>query len=467
MPQMSFGMILRDARERKGYDLAEAARRLRIRPDILLAIEENDFSRMPPRGYTRNMVNAYARLVGLNPTELTRMYLDEAYAFQVGRARNESRATSQFDMGAASRTSRLARRKEQVHTDQTERAPRQNAFGRMMYDDRRDYDKDYDRSSYQGRLYSSERTHQSRHTALPTSQYTNFYAGPKVPSMLQSKLPIFIACGVIALLLIVVLFLVFGSHGGNDADAPKVPVVGIDDTTGGGEGSDDTQTPVTPTEVAPTSVQVTYSVASGVEAYVVITNNGEITDQMLSGPSEQTVDVNGTWSLATYVTDGVTVTMDGKPLSFDTQDANGIPMCVVDFDAYLESWYQEHPNVERPKDSANTTNTNQNASDTTQNAGTNNADVNNSAAPQADAQPVAENTQAANVGTYGGYSDGNYDANAYSYDGYDNVAADNGANGNNGYVDGGYTEPYAYDNGTTDYNDASTVNGYIDDTAQV
>ena len=94
MAQVSFGTILREARERKGLDLSAAARKLRIRPDILRAIEENDFSRMPPRGYARNMVNAYARLVGLNPTEMTRMYLDEAYAYQVGRARTDAPASS-------------------------------------------------------------------------------------------------------------------------------------------------------------------------------------------------------------------------------------------------------------------------------------------------------------------------------------------------------------------------------------
>lgn len=43
------------ARERKGLDLSTAARKLRIRPDILRAIEEGDFARMPPRGYTSNM----------------------------------------------------------------------------------------------------------------------------------------------------------------------------------------------------------------------------------------------------------------------------------------------------------------------------------------------------------------------------------------------------------------------------
>ncbi|MFR5091773.1 MAG: hypothetical protein ACLTDR_06935 [Adlercreutzia equolifaciens] len=40
---------------------------------------------MPPRGYTSNMVGAYARLVGLNPTEVTRAYREEVYQFETGR----------------------------------------------------------------------------------------------------------------------------------------------------------------------------------------------------------------------------------------------------------------------------------------------------------------------------------------------------------------------------------------------
>ena len=83
--QNSFGDMLRMGRERKGLDLSAAARKLRIRPDILRAIEEGDFARMPPRGYTSNMVGAYARLVGLNPTEVTRAYRDEAHQFETGR----------------------------------------------------------------------------------------------------------------------------------------------------------------------------------------------------------------------------------------------------------------------------------------------------------------------------------------------------------------------------------------------
>ena len=91
--QTSFGEALAHARERKGLDLSTAARKLRIRPDILRAIEEGDFARMPPRGYTSNMVGAYARLVGLNPTEVTRAYREEVYQFETGR-RPASRRTS-------------------------------------------------------------------------------------------------------------------------------------------------------------------------------------------------------------------------------------------------------------------------------------------------------------------------------------------------------------------------------------
>ena len=87
MSDMSFGEILRQTRERKGLDLYATARRLRIRPDILRAIEEGNFAAMPPRGYTRNMVNGYARYLGLNPTDITGMYIDELYTSRVSPVR--------------------------------------------------------------------------------------------------------------------------------------------------------------------------------------------------------------------------------------------------------------------------------------------------------------------------------------------------------------------------------------------
>lgn len=83
----SYGEMLREARLRRGMDLPSVARRLRVRADILAAIEDADFAALPPSGYTRNMINAYARLVGEDPRELSSRYLDELHLFETGRMR--------------------------------------------------------------------------------------------------------------------------------------------------------------------------------------------------------------------------------------------------------------------------------------------------------------------------------------------------------------------------------------------
>ena len=53
MPLITSGSVLRETRERKNYDLNTVARRLRIRPDILRAIEASDFAAMPPQAQAR------------------------------------------------------------------------------------------------------------------------------------------------------------------------------------------------------------------------------------------------------------------------------------------------------------------------------------------------------------------------------------------------------------------------------
>lgn len=79
----TFGGILRQVREENGYSLDGVAERLRLRTDILRAIEDCDFSRMPPRAYTKNMVGAYARLLGLDGAALIEMYLQQLDDFEL------------------------------------------------------------------------------------------------------------------------------------------------------------------------------------------------------------------------------------------------------------------------------------------------------------------------------------------------------------------------------------------------
>ena len=130
MNESNFGDILREARERSGEDLMSVARKLRIRPDILECIEAGDLSNMPPRGYSRNMINAYARYLGLNATKLVDQYLSQQYQEQVERARKNIRPTG-FDMPSGRRHHGL---REEIHADERSRA-RAAAADRVSKDD--------------------------------------------------------------------------------------------------------------------------------------------------------------------------------------------------------------------------------------------------------------------------------------------------------------------------------------------
>ena len=83
-----FGSKLREARTKAGMTLDEAGRRLRIEPKILDAIESADFEHMPPKYVTRSMVNAYAQMMGLNATAMTREFLDAELQYRLSSSGN-------------------------------------------------------------------------------------------------------------------------------------------------------------------------------------------------------------------------------------------------------------------------------------------------------------------------------------------------------------------------------------------
>src|SRR5262245_33125554 len=65
---MDLGSDLRQARERAGLSLPELSARTRIPLRSLLAIEENDFDKIPPGIFLRSFIRTYAREVGVDPT---------------------------------------------------------------------------------------------------------------------------------------------------------------------------------------------------------------------------------------------------------------------------------------------------------------------------------------------------------------------------------------------------------------
>ena len=161
---------------------------------------------------------------------------------------------------------------------------------------------------------------------------------------MQSRLPFVIAGVIILVLLIVILVLVFGPKDSqNQQDVTTVPITGLDDTTKTGEEGEGGEEQAQQTITAPTSVTVEYRVSSSADAYVEISvDGGAAAPTYLSAGTVETVDVAGTWSLSTWTTDLVQVTVDGEVVEF-TQDGTNIPTCTVDFNAYLDQWITEHP----------------------------------------------------------------------------------------------------------------------------
>ena len=325
--QSSFGDTLRQARERKGLDLATAARKLRIRPDILRAIEDGDFARMPPRGYTSNMVGAYARLVGLNPTEVTRAYRDEAYQFETGRRPMGSRPERGHGDGRGSMAGEGRR-----------------AGGRMGQ--RETYAGVAPRSQHSGR--TGERR---RRAAAPQPGYTNLVQGRQAPGIAAnfgSMLPLIGVGAVILILLIVVLFFAFGNGKGAPADdAPSIPISGMPNPAGtdtgasDGAGQDAAAPAVQP--VAPTAAKFTYKVADGKEVYIEVKVDGKTKEAAnVTGPKEMSYDVTDElkFTLSGDPAD-VTLAVDGKTVE-PTEAKSGVYVYKMTFAEFLEDWKREN-----------------------------------------------------------------------------------------------------------------------------
>ena len=67
LDKATFGPVLRAARERRGISLHALADDTKVSVDLWKDLEDNDFSRWPPRIYARTYLREYALKVGLDP----------------------------------------------------------------------------------------------------------------------------------------------------------------------------------------------------------------------------------------------------------------------------------------------------------------------------------------------------------------------------------------------------------------
>jgi hypothetical protein len=85
-PAPRVGEMLQLARERKGVDLFRAERDTKIRLKYLAALEDSEYTALPPLVYTKGFLRNYAIYLGLDPEEILTRWRDET---QVGRKHQE------------------------------------------------------------------------------------------------------------------------------------------------------------------------------------------------------------------------------------------------------------------------------------------------------------------------------------------------------------------------------------------
>jgi cytoskeletal protein RodZ len=73
-PVQGLGEMLREARERKGVTLTEAQQATKIRYAFLQALENEDFSALPPKVYVRGFIKNYAAFLSLDATSAVQQY---------------------------------------------------------------------------------------------------------------------------------------------------------------------------------------------------------------------------------------------------------------------------------------------------------------------------------------------------------------------------------------------------------
>lgn len=361
MNHISFGSVLREARISKGYELTTVSRRLRIRPDILEAIENSDFERMPPRGYSRNMINAYARFLGLNANDVTRMYLDESYANQIGRAHQNAIENRYLHRNTSQATSRPGKRqptnqfKAVSSTRQRVDDGTTGANGRRIYSDTPD---DFDhaqtaRVRAQARQNRSDdpQLHPARREAIPDGKYVNLYANPSrgMGQAPRSRLPLIIG-GVVVLIVLIFIIVSIVSCAGKQEDVQNIPVTGIENTEEG-EGGDTSQ----PTAVAPTDFTLSYDVPAGKTAYIEVIVDGSTKEAGdVAGQASQTYTSSGNIKFVTSNPENVVLKVDGEEKTLET-NSRGVASETFNFNEILNKWYADHPEVQRPGSSTTTT----------------------------------------------------------------------------------------------------------------
>lgn len=405
MSKAGFGDILRQTRERKGIDLSAVASRLRVREDILRAIENSDFASMPPRGYARNMIAGYARYLGLDAIQITSQYLDELREYQhrltpdrdrsgyssygqyaqyeprpqrtssrgqsyppryssshsaqresaanesVRRPRRSSRASQRISSDEDARYSRGRRSQSQ-----RDAGNRQRARARRSNEQKRRVQGSYGPQMpavYAGQTprngRGSGRNSQDGFAAHPNDLPMNnghlpsIYTDSRGSSSSGSRAK-YILAGILLIVLVIILcFVLFGRNSRASQDSvPNMPVTSLDEDAS--QDQSDAQS-----QDYPRSFTFTYNVPSGTSTWIQVTIDGQSQEaEVVDGPASRSFDCSGTLNFICANPTGVTATQNDNELTMNAT-STGIDL-TLSYTDFIQQWANDHPDVSVPSD---------------------------------------------------------------------------------------------------------------------
>ncbi|MCL2889348.1 MAG: hypothetical protein FWE65_02870, partial [Eggerthellaceae bacterium] len=199
---------------------------------------------------------------------------------------------------------------------------------------------DNPRGNYQGSGEQGTRTHRSTRSALPSTQYTNFYAGPKASSGILARLPVIIFAAIlIAVIIFVIVFLLNNRPEGTTNNTP--PNVVINDP-----GSSGTAV----IKVPPQRVVFKFEVVDEALAWVNIYIDGNMVESdYATDITKRTYDVTGVLRFETPRPNAVRVYADGVELDLERDSEDGWMFSVtVSYPEALAKWHLENPPDPQP-----------------------------------------------------------------------------------------------------------------------
>ena len=78
------GELLSQSRQQQGLSLQEVAQTIKIKPDYLVALEKNQFDRLPHPAFTKGFLRKYATFLSLNPETVLAMFRRDFVEDQTG-----------------------------------------------------------------------------------------------------------------------------------------------------------------------------------------------------------------------------------------------------------------------------------------------------------------------------------------------------------------------------------------------